>query len=272
MKGLELTPRRKTRDEILQTGKSAVWGWYSVDQYKALNLFCNKCTELEEKGPEPPPSFAGLILEPWEREDHIAHRSYVMATVMSSVAFLEASLNELFASAGDDSLRVGGGRGSLTERERHSLCAVWGIIERAPLLDKCQLVLDLLGREPFNSGGSPYQDTYLLVKLRDLLVHSKPGWTTHGDPDSGLLKSLGSLAVERNFNPHPFADDSSPFFPDRLLGADCAHWARKTAIGFANEFFDRLGVKPAYAQKWIRRRRRDIVYPEAADDFTSPEG
>lgn len=264
-----MAPKGKALDEILRTGKSAVWGWYSVDQYKALIFFCRKCTELEEKGPEPPASSGDIIWEPWEREDHIAHRSYVMATVLSSIAFLEASLNELFASAGDDSLIVGGGRGSLTEKERHALCAVWGMIERKPLLDKCQLVLDLLGREPFNTGRSPYQNTYLLVKLRDLLVHSKPGWTPHGDPDRGLLKSLGSLAVEKKFRPHLFADDNSPFFPDRFLGADCAHWARKTAIGFADEFFERLGVKPAYAQKWVRRRRHDIIFPEAADDLTS---
>ena len=115
-----MTPKRKTRDEILRTGKSAVWGWYSVDQYKALSFFCQKCTELEEKGPEPPASFGDIIFEPWERQDHIAHRSYVMATVLSSIAFLEASLNELFASAGDDSLRVGGGRGSLTEKPGHA--------------------------------------------------------------------------------------------------------------------------------------------------------
>ena len=67
-----MTPKRKTRDEILRTGKSAVWGWYSVDQYKALSFFCQKCTELEEKGPEPPASFGDIIFEPWETGSYSA--------------------------------------------------------------------------------------------------------------------------------------------------------------------------------------------------------
>jgi hypothetical protein len=73
---------------------------------------------------------------------------------MSSISFLEALLNELFASAAHDNLEVGGRRGPLPERERRALCDVVDMLERNNFLDKFQHVLHLLNRQPFNLGSA----------------------------------------------------------------------------------------------------------------------
>jgi hypothetical protein len=138
-----------------------------------------------------------LNLDPFPSDEHHAHRSYVMATILSSVTFLEASLNELLASAGDASLPVGGTRGSLTEGERDTLKIIREMVEKNRFLDQFQLVLYSLGREPFEKGKKTYQDTAQLVKLRNLLVHAKPGWTTYPDLEKEAEDSLAKLANDR---------------------------------------------------------------------------
>lgn len=247
-----MASKRNNPDAASGTVESAAWPWYSVDQYHAANFFSRKSAELEEQDPPAARVVGGLNLDPFPSDDHHSHRSYVMATILSSVTFLEASLNELLASVGDDSLPVGGGRGSLTSTERQTLMTVRGMIENNRFLDRFQLVLYSLGREPFDRGSPPYQDADRLVKLRNLLVHAKPGWTPYPARDDSQ-ESLAQLAKERHFRRHPFARDRSPFFPDLLLGADCANWARDTAFEFADDFFLRLGVKPAYRLKSRRR-------------------
>jgi len=183
------------------------------------------------------------------------HRSFAIAAILCSVTFLESSLNELFASASEERLEVGGGLGGLTERERQTLRDVTGMVDRNRLLDKFQLVLHLLGREPFDRGAGPYQDADLLVKLRNVLVHSKPSWEAWGVPEDKLMKSL----LGKHFSTHPFINVNpttlAPFFPDRCLGADCARWALHAARSFGDAFFDRLGVAPAYAIRHGRRGR-----------------
>ena len=58
--------------------RTKMWHWYSEDHALAATLFSRKCGELE-KSPE----------EVHQRE----HRAYAGASILSSVAFMEASIN-----------------------------------------------------------------------------------------------------------------------------------------------------------------------------------
>ena len=242
-------PSKITKPEELPS----LWVWhvYSSDHWNAARLLCMKCADLEAN--PRPPMVIDEIEFPIDPAQKREHRSYAMASILSSVAFLEASLNELLASASDDYLPVGGGRGPLTDIERQALYDVRGQLG-PPFLNKFQRVLTLLDRQPFDTATQPYQDTDTLVKLRNMLVHAIPARIPLGSTiqiaendiqiaENDVLKILAS----KNFALHPFADENSPFFPDKCLGAACAKWAENTARTFADEFFSRLGVTPAYA-------------------------
>jgi hypothetical protein len=77
--------------------------------------------------------------------------------------------------------------------------------------------------------------------LRNSLVHFKPRWQS-GDSTDKLSERL----LQKHFVPNPFTSDGNPFFPDRCLGHGCTKWAWTAALKFADEFFRRLDVEPAY--------------------------
>lgn len=217
------------------------WSFYSLDHARAAAHFVRQCSKLEAEAATPPD---GAI----DEQLLVEHRSAVTAAIFTSVAFLEASVNELFASADHDNLEVGGGRGGLPQRGRRLLALLGEPLERASTLDRYQIALGLLDREPFETGAQPFQDTVLLVKLRNMLVHYRPEWRpgaidgAASDPDTKVEKAL----VGKGFKPNPFTSDVNPFFPDRCLGHGCAAWAWASALAFASDFFRRIGVTAVY--------------------------
>lgn len=173
------------------------------------------------------------------------HRSFALASLLASVAFLETSINELFASADDPSLGFGG---SLTEAERSALVRGYPLIARNGLLDRFQLALLITGRAPFDPGAQPYQDAKLLVGLRNELVHYKPRWRPVGndasdsESESGLTRALSA----KRFGRHPFMGAGMPFFPDQCLGHDATSWGWRSALGLVDGFCQRCGLVPIY--------------------------
>lgn len=218
-----------------------VWHWYSLDQAVAATIAARKCHELELNPP---------ALSPEEREKNASwslwggreHRSYAIASITASVAFLEACMNELYASAADPRLEIGG---KLPENDRKALRDVETMIGSNALLDRYQLTLRLLGKLPFDRGVRPFQDAALVVRLRNELIHYKPRWRGGGEDENLSSDAFrGAQALfEKGFSIHPFTTSGNPFFPDRCLGYDCASWAWKTVDAFAIEFFGRIGIE-----------------------------
>jgi hypothetical protein len=221
----------------------AVWNWFSLDQAAAAALFSRKCGELE--GHPPTPSADDLARGmTWSEATYREHRSLAVASILASVAFLEASVNELFASASHDNLELAGGQGQLTAPQRVVLTAAAEMIEGNRLLDRFQLALLLLGHGTFEPGRQPYQDAQLLVHLRNELVHYKPQFRAGaGAPTSeGWLRGLESKLTSTN----PFTGTGNPFFPDRCLGHGCTVWAWNAALRFCDSFFRQIRVKPVH--------------------------
>jgi len=222
----------------------SVWHWFSHDQAIAAADFSRKCGALETKVRRGGDYDASRGL-PWSEEAQREHRSYAVASILSSVAFLEASLNELFASARHTNLEVGG---QLPDSERQALVGTADMLANNRLLERFQFVLILLHRGPFDPGAQPYQDAQLLVHLRNELVHYKPRWRAGGDDaasavdESRLAKGLAS----KRFSLNPLMGKRNPFFPDKCLGHGCTKWAWTAALTFADVFFARLGVKPVH--------------------------
>lgn len=221
-----------------------LWHWYSNDQALAATFFSRSANELEESPPQPSPDETSRGLT-YAEEAQKRHRAFTTASIFASVAFLEACINELFASVEHDNLEVGG---RLPSVERMRLVEMRIYLARLPALDRFQAALRLLGKQPFDRGGPPYQDAALLVRLRNALVHYEPRWRPAGSEvsasidESGLTKALAS----KRFTANPFTGAGNPFFPDQCLGHGCTSWAWESALALADAFSGRLGVKAPY--------------------------
>jgi hypothetical protein len=170
----------------------------------------------------------------------IQERAYVMSAVSSSVAFLEAAINEVFDDIVD---RHDPYVGSLLANYKLLLGAVWSLggAEKFSMLDKYQAALQCVNGATFDKGAQPYQNAMLLVRLRNRLVHARPETR-----ESGYLDDLDRALIKK-FSPHGrMAGMGNPYYADHCLSAGCADWSVLSALNFADEFFKRLGVKPNY--------------------------
>jgi hypothetical protein len=207
--------------------------YFSILHIQAAAVFSRQAAEIEA-------GYSGTDYdEIWTRD-----KGYVLGSVISSVAFLEAQINEVFCDADEGAIGL---ISNLPSAERDLLRDLWRLevprTARYAVLKKFDICLALLRRSPFEKGAKPYQDADNVVKLRNSLVHSEPQTTVHGSQGDGhnLEKKLADkFAVNR------IVPASHPFWPDRCLGSGCAAWAVTAAVGFADEFFSRLGVSVPY--------------------------
>lgn len=172
----------------------------------------------------------------------VKHRAYVTNCVLSSVAFLEALINEFFDDIEDGHLCH---IGNLTDKQRENVAVFWTVakVERASILDKFQIALVAVGAAPFNKGAAPFQDAAALVELRNDLVHFRA--ETHAADSKDQQNLLGKW--QARFPPSKLMQGSkNPYYPDHLLGAGCAEWAVKSALALADEFVGRTGVNASY--------------------------
>ncbi|MFI8769411.1 hypothetical protein ACIGN6_31530 [Streptomyces sp. NPDC053792] len=215
------------------------WHYFSWDHALSASLLSRKCADLEAVAAtdDLPP---GILTE---------HRAYATASVIASVCFLEATINEFFETAERNNLEVSGGRSNLPTKERQRIADVTKTVEKMRALDKFQLVLHILGQTPFDRGARPLSDAMLLVRLRNELVHYAPRLRpleNEGQQTADGQALVRSL-IGQQFPSNPFfADTSNPFFPDKCLGHGCTSWAWRTALQLADEFFDKVGTRPVY--------------------------
>jgi hypothetical protein len=173
--------------------------------------------------------------------DH-PHRSYAINAVLSAVAFLEALVNELYEDAGDDKQAQPGARISkLDPNTRKLMAEFWKATEaenkNVKVLQKFQTALVFAGQPEMDKGKNPYQDTQLLIALRNRLVHFKPAWHYYDDPADFGQKLRGRFPQSRLLSPNDASDWSI-----RALGAGCAWWAFNTSVAFADDWTRRLGI------------------------------
>jgi len=170
----------------------------------------------------------------------IRQRTYVANSILSSVSFMEAAVNELFQDASDnhDSYIK-----SLSTDKIASLSGFLGTTEEHKLsvVEKYNRALKLCKIQQFDKGSNPYQKADLVTKLRNVIVHYRPE-TRYADETSKLERLLNG-----KFDLNPLiTTEGNPLFPDRFLGSNCAIWARDSCKLLADEFFSKLGIKPNY--------------------------
>lgn len=173
----------------------------------------------------------------------ISHRAFVINAILSSAAFAEAAINEIYQDAAD-------GHASYTKDLDEAAVAIladyWNMTEvkgksHVSTLDKYQLALRFLGHEPLDASTQPYQDANLVMKLRNTLVHYKPESISPGEKHRLSQQLQGKFDSNRLFE-----GSGNPFFPDHCLGFGCATWAITSVTGLADEFFARIDIQPHY--------------------------
>jgi hypothetical protein len=162
------------------------------------------------------------------------HRAYVSGAVIFSVAFLEASINELYLEAIDKNANALSG---LTPPQIEILAELWETTEQHSVLGKYQVALAACGKSRFEKGLEPYQAADGLVKVRNALIHYRPEWDDELEEHKKLYERLNG-----RFPLNTLAAAGSLWFPHLCMGAGCAQWATEQAANFATEFCARMDI------------------------------
>jgi hypothetical protein len=158
-------------------------------------------------------------------------RAYASACIMSSVAAMEALINELYIAPN------GRLRASIGDFEEKFWPRQTGIVWK-PTLEKYQCALDRLGCARLAEGADPFQSAQLLVKLRNDLMHYQPPW-----------ENAGAFSVR--FALSPFVDREAELLALRCMSAGCVTWAVETVVNFVRAFDTSAKLEPKKVRAFL---------------------
>jgi hypothetical protein len=215
---------------------------FSVRYIQSAALLCRLGYGLENEFLE-----CGSISE----EDRLRHEVFILNSILSSVAFLESTINELYADAADDAY-------FFTDKKNEVLLQTIGEkwrneknFDRAPLVNKYQKILMIADKPGFDDDNPVFSDIRSLIEIRNSLMHYKREWIvvrkgeisldfeeTHGEKLERMLRN--------KFQVNPLAQKNRPFFPDACFGHGCAKWAVGNSLAFTDDFFKKLELPAPY--------------------------
>ncbi len=213
---------------ITSSPRVAIKNNLSKFHLKTAQLFADRCKLVEDED---------SALE-WPQPRYEELKSYASASIMMSVASLEASINELFLEAID---RSKNSLEPLSAAQMTLLAELWKATDRSNALSKYQIVLTACGKSPFETGKPPFKEAKLLTDLRNALVHFKPEW----DDELKEHRKL-EAKLKGRFNNNRLSEQATgrmTWFPNKCLGAGAARWAITTTIEFSAQFCQELGIK-----------------------------
>jgi hypothetical protein len=204
-------------------GEEATWSRDRLSRHHIISAhhFAQSAEAIEDSDGDLPQD------EKWR------YRAYVTAAVLSSVAYLSASINELYlevrklSQPGEPHVR----------RELDLLVEAWPRISRVQVLQRYQLALAVADADQYNPGRMPFCDADNLIRLRDALISYDADWVDEQGKEHTLEARL-----QKKFPPSPLVSSKRPWFPDQCLGAGCAKWAVETVQVFTNDFYRRMAL------------------------------
>ena len=204
-------------------GEDATWSRDRLSRHHIISAhhFAKSAEDIEAHGGDVPQEYK------WQ------YRAYVTAAEISSVAYMSASINELY----QDVKKVSRSGEPQVRRELDLLVEAWPRISRAQVLQRFQLALAVADADQYNPYEMPYLDAENLIRLRDALLSYEPEW----DDERGKHHTLESR-LQKKFPPSPLVSSRRPWFPDQILGSGCAKWAVETVQVFTNDFYRRMSL------------------------------
>jgi hypothetical protein len=203
--------------------------YFAADHLGAAKLMAQKCRQREDQcvNAEDPPVIDFEI------------RSYALAAIMESVAFLEAAVNEFIhqvAYFAPGNPRLAGLDPQAAERIRRAEIEEVSI-RRLRILEKYDVTLTCANKEKIDKGSRPGQDVMALIRARNALVHYKT--EMHWDADAHRIETETKHLVP----PNPLITHNiSPWFPHHLLCAGVAEWAWQKSIELEANWQYSLGI------------------------------
>ena len=205
-------------------GEDATWSRDRLSRHHIISAhnFAEGAAKIEQEelGDIPPE-------EKWK------YRANITAAVLSSAAFLEASINELYLEL----QKVTHSEDSHLRHELALLVNAWPQIVRSPVLQKYQIALSVTDADPYNEDVTPFAEADCLVRLRSALLSYGANW----EDSQGRQQEL-EARLKDAFPPSPLVSASRPWFPDRCLSAGCAKWAVRVVQIFTNDFYKRMAL------------------------------
>lgn len=184
------------------------------------------------------------------------HRSFVLGSLFFSVAFLEATINEVFSDAHESALPMSMAQVANVLRSLLSIEKLRRNLDCLGALEKYDMVLFLAGKEPFERSRDPYQSAADVIKLRNFWIHYKQEWIQLEPPGGHPLEKR----LHGKFDVNPWQKD----MPHLYVSYDCAAWAFCSAALYVKEFVSKLpdspiswlGKQPLILDLWMNQIRR----------------
>jgi hypothetical protein len=181
----------------------------------------------------------------------IRHEAFILNSILSSVAFLESIINELYSDAADNAYIFYDDK---NETLLKTIGEKWNNeknFDRQPLLNKYQKILLIAGAPEFDDDDPALTNVRNLIEIRNFLMHYRREWlTVKREKEAGVSGITHGEKLEKilktRFAPNPFAHKNQPFFPDKCLGHGCAEWAVVNSLIISDEFFRRLEFPVPY--------------------------
>jgi hypothetical protein len=178
----------------------------------------------------------------------IEHHGYVLSSIIASVAFLEAMVNELFQDAADGRSGPDAFIAPLSEECRRLMAAWWKSTREGFLgaIEKYEKLLDFAGASSLDRSGQVYDNARSTIALRDKFVHFRPEDRSAEDE---------AHAMEKKLRPKNFPDNAlmagsdNAWWPDHALGHGAAVWAHRSVKALADHVSDVVGITPNYRRQ-----------------------
>jgi hypothetical protein len=212
--------------------------YFAADHIRSAKLMADKCRQREDKCVND-----NLPVLDFEI------RSYALAAITESVAFLEAVVNEFIrqvAYFADENPRLARLEAGTVDRLRREQIDN-DPIAKLRLLDKYDLTLSCAGKDPINKGATPRQDVVALIHARNALVHYKT--EMHWDDAEHKIEEQVRHLVRSN---PLMTKGTRPWFPHHLLCANVAEWAWKKSVELEQIWQRSLGVAFSASSQQIR--------------------
>jgi hypothetical protein len=215
---------------------------FSVRYIQSAALLCRLGFLIEQeyrKAGEIPPE-AGL-----------RHEAFILNSVLSSVSFLESTVNELYADASDEAYNFSDERHEELLRLISEQWKNTKNFDRAPVLTKYQKIIAIAGQPVFDKDEVAFINVRDLIEIRNHLLHYKREWVVVRDgrtPQKSEETTTDKFEklLRKKFAINPLAVGNAPFFPDKCLGHGCAEWAVVNSVIFTDAFFRRLDLPVPY--------------------------
>lgn len=187
---------------------------------------------------------------PKSRSVWIEHRAYVLSSIVTAAAFVEAFVNELYQDVED---RASGQMHPadwlhrvtepLSPEAMETMQAFWkrGGAHR-PTIEKYERFVESCGAE---LDGQSHDDVRLLIRLRNDVLHYRPR-------DHFRAKAARYFETElkkRGIGANPLAEgDRRAYWTERALSGQLAIWCTRAAVTLTDQVSAAACLVPAYVQ------------------------